>query len=209
MTDDPGSIDLVTSDGLTLEAELRIPGDPWARAVVCHPHPQYGGDMHAPVNAAMFTSLVAAGAAALRFNFRGAGRSEGAFDHGRGERLDVTAAVERLVSATPEVPLLVAGWSFGADVAAAVGHPAIDGWFLVAAPMVTVPADDIVAATSEKPKQLVVPGNDQFRSPESASELVADWPATTTEVVAGADHFLAGRTNEVSRLLELFARALA
>jgi len=201
-------IDVVTDDGVTLEAELAVPDDPWLCAVVCHPHPQHGGDMHAPVNAAIFAHLVESGAAALRFNFRGVGRSEGTFDHGRGERLDLTASIDHLIAATPEVPLLVAGWSFGAEIASTVDHPAIDGWFLVAAPMASVPADEVILGSSGRPKLLLVPEHDQFLSPESVAELVAGWPATTVEVVAGADHFLAGRQDDVCRLLDDFADTL-
>lgn len=207
MTDDPGSVDLLTSDAVTLEAELRIPDEPWAAGVVCHPHPQYGGDMHAPLVAAIFHRLLDVGAAALRFNFRGVGRSGGAFDQGRAERLDVVAAVERMAAATPGLPLALIGWSFGADVASTVDHDAVSGWFLVAAPLAG-PADDSVAARSPKPKVVVVPEHDQFRSPESARRLTADWTATTVKVVPGADHFLPGRRAEVCRLLEDFARSL-
>ncbi len=207
MTDDLGADEVTTSDGVTLEAELRVPEDTWAGAVLCHPHPQYGGDMHAPLIDAMSERLLSVGVTALRFNFRGVGRSGGAFDGGRGEHLDVAAALDRLVAATPEVPLVLAGWSFGADVASTVDHDALSGWFLVAAPLAG-PADRRVTATSPKPKVLVVPEHDQFRSPESARKMTAGWPATTVRVVPGADHFLAGRRAEVCRLLEDFARSV-
>ena len=83
------------SDGLTLEGALHLPeSTPCAGVVVAHPHPQYGGDMHNNVVHAISRAAADAGAATLRFNFRGAGASEGRYDEGRGEQQDVAAALE-------------------------------------------------------------------------------------------------------------------
>ena len=98
-----------------LEAELHHPpGAPALRAVVAHPHPLYGGTMDNAVVVAAARAVVAAGGEALRFNFRGVGRSAGEHDAGRGERLDLGAAVAALDSREPRLPLLLAGYSFGA-----------------------------------------------------------------------------------------------
>ncbi len=124
-------ISLSTADGLTLEAQLASSpvgtdggpdsGSPPAVAVVCHPHPLYGGSMHNNVVDRLFRDLPAAGVPALRFNFRGVGASEGSHGGGESERGDVVAAIDALASRHPGVPVLVAGYSFGADVALAVG----------------------------------------------------------------------------------------
>ena len=113
---------LATADGLSLEAELAVPEDARAGAVLAHPHPQYGGDMRTSAVAALFERLPEDGVAALRFNFRGVGASEGTFDDGRGERLDFEAALGALCDAIEAVdaPVLAAGSSFGADVSLSV-----------------------------------------------------------------------------------------
>ena len=104
-----------------LEGFLHLPeGDgPFPAVVVCHPHPQMGGDMHNNVVMGVCYSLFIAGIASLRFNFRGVGRSQGQYDEGRGEMDDVLAALAAAGSqesiATDRVGL--AGYSFGAGVA--------------------------------------------------------------------------------------------
>jgi alpha/beta superfamily hydrolase len=101
-----------------LEAELHRPAvDPWFRAVVAHPHPLYGGTMDNGVVMLTVRAVIAAGGEALRFNFRGVGGSDGEHDEGRGERLDLGAAIAALVAREPALPLLVAGYSFGAVTA--------------------------------------------------------------------------------------------
>jgi alpha/beta superfamily hydrolase len=201
-----GAISLTSADGLLLEGEWKVPSAPRAAAVITHPHPLHGGNMRSQVSGAMFKALAEAGVAVLRFNFRGVEASEGEHDEGRGERLDVAAAIDTLVAAVPSgTPLLLAGWSFGADVALAVSHDAVQGWFAVAAPLRTVPAEEIVAATDARPKLLAVPQHDQFRSPDSLETAVADWPNTRVEVITGADHFLVGRTDVVERLVVGFS----
>jgi alpha/beta superfamily hydrolase len=200
------STTLHTSDGLALEGELAVPDDAWAAAVVTHPHPQFGGTMRSIVTGALFAGLASAGVAAVRFNFRGVEGSEGAFDDGRGEQLDVVAAVDALAAATPETcPLILAGWSFGADVALSVRDARAAGWFAVAAPLRNL-GDLTATATDPRPKLLVVPEHDQFRPPDSAREVVREWQETRLEVVGGADHYLVGRTDRVVELCVSFLR---
>ena len=88
----------IGSNGLRLEAAVHYPGgrSPSAAAVVCHPHPQRGGDMHNSVVGIIVRGLNAAGLLALTFNFRGVGGSAGSFDKGIGEQDDVRAALKYL-----------------------------------------------------------------------------------------------------------------
>src|SRR5690242_2557571 len=88
----------------------------FAAAVVCHPHPQQGGTMHAHVPYRIARALRDAGAITLRFNFRGVGRSTGSYADGQGELEDVRAALDFLQARSPGLPLWVAGFSFGAWV---------------------------------------------------------------------------------------------
>jgi len=112
----------LTGPAGTLEAILKVPGSaPRFAAVVAHPHPLYGGTMHNKVVYATARRLEAHGAAVLRFNFRGVGASAGAYDQGRGERLDLLAALSEMRRRFPGLPLLSAGYSFGCFVALATG----------------------------------------------------------------------------------------
>ena len=90
-------------------------------AVVCHPHPLFGGTMHNKVVFQAAKSIDALGIPVLRFNFRGAGLSEGVHDRAIGEQGDVAAALQFLITEFPNVPLLVAGFSFGSVVGLRVG----------------------------------------------------------------------------------------
>jgi alpha/beta superfamily hydrolase len=130
------------SDGLKLEGLLHLSAaTPCPGVVVAHPHPQYGGDMHNNVVHALCRAANTAGAAALRFNFRGAGGSEGAFDNGVGEQRDLAAALEylRILAEVDRSRIALTGYSFGAGVAlrlapaglrglVAVSPPTIGGW---------------------------------------------------------------------------------
>jgi alpha/beta superfamily hydrolase len=105
-----------------LECALDAPDGP-ARglALVCHPHPQFGGTMDNKVVQTLARACVQLGWRSVRFNFRGIGRSEGHWDEGRGEVDDALAvlAAYRGRAADPALPFLLAGFSFGAYVAAA------------------------------------------------------------------------------------------
>src|SRR5215467_1707076 len=106
-----------------LEAILWRPAGatPHMAAVVCHPHPLFAGTMHNKVVYHAAKSLDALGLAVLRFNFRGAGKSEGKHDRGEGERGDVKAALDFLSAEFASAPLLLAGFSFGCWVGLRVG----------------------------------------------------------------------------------------
>ncbi|MFQ5878188.1 MAG: alpha/beta hydrolase [Acidobacteriota bacterium] len=92
-----------------------------AAAVVCHPHPMFGGTMHNKVVHAAAEAIVREGLPAMRFNFRGTGGSGGRHDGGRGEQEDLAAVLDHLAGRYPGRPLLVAGYSFGAYVGLRVG----------------------------------------------------------------------------------------
>lgn len=178
-----------TSDGESLQAELYLPETPRAAVVITHPHPQMGGDMYTPVPAGFFRATAGTDVAALRFNFRGVGKSTGAHDKGGAERLDVTAALEHLAQVAPEVPLLLAGWSFGADVSLTVDDDRVAGWFLAAPPLAVVDPSEMAAQHSSSPKILAIGENDQFNPPDKAAVTVAGWQNTSIQIIDGADHF--------------------
>jgi len=92
-----------------------------AAAIICHPHPLFGGTMHNKVVHAAAEAIAAAGLPVLRFNFRGVGKSDGAHDAGRGEQDDLRVLLDHVAGRYPGRALLVAGYSFGAYVGLRVG----------------------------------------------------------------------------------------
>lgn len=194
---------LVTIDGLHLEADVgTVPSgvDIRGAVVIAHPHPLYGGDRFNPVVSALFERLPSFGYHTLRFDFRGVGGSEGRHDDGDGERLDVAAGVDfvsYLVDVERDHEIWVAGYSFGAAVGLSVIEPRVTGWIAVAPPLSS--ESRVLCAVDPRPKFLVVPAHDQFCPPERLETVVADWRNVDVTVVAMADHFLNGHTDDVAR----------
>lgn len=197
------TISIATADGVNLEGEIASPsgldGEIERAVVVCHPHPLYGGSMDANVVDALFRALPPLGVAVLRFNFRGAGRSGGTHGGGQAERLDVAAAVARAAELWPRAQLLLAGYSFGADVALTVDDPAVAGWLAVAPPLRVLDIADMAALTDERPKIFVGAAHDQFNPYDALVEALADVPNATVRRAEGADHFFAVGLDEVVR----------
>jgi hypothetical protein len=192
------SLTLHTADGVVLEAERATPDAPSrASVVVCHPHPQYGGTMRSLVIGALFDALPAAGCTVLRFNFRGVERSTGTHDEGRAELLDVQAAVDAAADArTNGEPLVLAGWSFGADMTLATHDDRLAAWIGIAPPL-RFRTDFDAVAHDARPKLLVLGQHDEFRDPASVIDATEPWNATEIDVIAGASHFFVGRTDRV------------
>jgi alpha/beta superfamily hydrolase len=199
----PEPMRLTTADGVTLEAELALPdGSPRCGMVLCHPHPQYGGTMRSIVISGLFDALPPRGVTCLRFNFRGVEGSEGVHDFGNLERVDAETAVGALRGRlSPGTPLILTGWSFGADMALSVRDPRVDAWMAIAPPVAVV--HDIDGLTGDhRPKLLVLAQHDEYRDPAEVTELAESWANTDVHVVGGASHFFVGRTD---RLVELAA----
>jgi alpha/beta superfamily hydrolase len=162
-----------------LEGLLEEAGTPRFAALVCHPHPRFGGTMHNHATYRLAKAVRAQGGAALRFNFRGVGRSAGAYDQGRGEAEDARAALEWLRAARPGLPLLACGFSFGAWMAARAGggDPEVRG--LVLAGLALRSADLDLARTPsdvsgiEKPVALVQAERDEYGAPDEVERAIA------------------------------------
>jgi alpha/beta superfamily hydrolase len=201
-------LSLTTADDVTLEGEAVVPDGATAAVVLCHPHPVQGGSMRSLVTSELFTQLPKHDVAVVRFNFRGVEGSGGEHGGGVAEQLDVVAALDAMAERVPEHRPIVAGWSFGADVSLAVTDARIAAWFAIAPPLRVLPADAFVAGADPRPKLLAVPERDQFDPPPEARQRTEGWSNTTLEVVAGADHFLVGKTARLTELLLAFAGAL-
>jgi alpha/beta superfamily hydrolase len=201
-----------TTDGLHLEAEYApaAGGRPRVAAVLCHPHPQFGGSMRSIVTSALFESLPEQGVSCLRFNFRGVEGSEGLHGGGSDEPLDVVAALDVLAAEVhPSVPIALAGWSFGGDMALSVDDARLAGWVAIAPPLrFTAPANAV--AHDPRPKLLLLAQHDEFRPPAEIEADVRSWANTRTEVIAGASHFFVGRTDRVvAATAEFLAKLVA
>jgi uncharacterized protein len=177
--------------------------DPNFVAVVCHPHPLFGGTMHNKVVYQAAKALHQRGASVLRFNFRGVGQSEGAYDHGQGEQGDVRAAIDYLADEFPGRPILVAGFSFGSSVGLRVGCGDARVVQLIG---MGLPVDNIdfsFLRGCTKPKLLIQGGNDQFGSRASMDALFATIPEPKRLVVVdGADHFFTGKLDAVGSAID-------
>jgi len=172
---------------------------PRLAAIVCHPHPLFGGTMHNKVVYQTAKSLDGLGLPVLRFNFRGVGLSEGEHDRGRGEQADVRAALDFLKRDLPDVPLLVAGFSFGAWVALRVGCQDALVSHLLGLGIPVNSTDFSFLNDCAKPKLFVHGSNDEHGAIEKVKALVSALPGTNHLVsVEGADHFLTGKLDQLS-----------
>lgn len=185
------SAQLTTDDGHSLTADVAVPDGPLAGAVVlCHPHPQYGGNRHDNVITALFEALPVAGFAAIRFDFRRE------FGGGVDERLDVIAALDHLdaIDRCAGLPRYLVGYSFGAAVALSTTDDRIAAVGAVAPPLAMM---EVSAPTV--PTLVLTPRHDQFSPPEATEPLVSRWPDHRFQVVESADHFLGGHTIDVAQ----------
>lgn len=133
------------------------------------------------------------GAATLRFNFRGAGRSEGRYDEGSGETADAKAACRYLIERSGATRLTLAGYSFGAVVALRAGHDdaSVERLVAIAPPLGMFSVDFLDGCTKEK--LFLIGDRDQYCSLEVFERTVAGLsPPLATERLAGADHFFSG-----------------
>ena len=144
-------------------------------AVVCHPHPLFGGTMHNKVVHRVASTLHGLGAAVLRFNFRGVGRSEGAFDRGEGELADARVALEHLRERYPSARRWVAGFSFGSWVASrlAAAAPDVERLILVAPPVHTQTFEEM--ADCPVPKLVIQGTADEVCRPENLAGVFPTW----------------------------------
>jgi alpha/beta superfamily hydrolase len=178
-------------DGITLDGRLIVPPGAGAGAVVCHPHPQYGGDMENELVVRLTHALVDAGLATLRFDFRGVGASGGRHDDGRGEVDDVRAAAALLRARLGAAQVTLVGYSFGSLMAmraAALEPNAVAGAIAIAPPVRMMGLEFL--AGCRVPVAFVLGDRDQF-CPVAALETARARfaPASIQTVIAGADHF--------------------
>lgn len=180
-------------------------------AVVCHPHPLFGGTMHTKAVFHTMKALNAFGFPVLRFNFRGVGLSAGEHDEGRGEVADVRTAIEWLASEF-RLPIIFAGFSFGAAIGlrAAAPDPRIAGLISLGTPVAPIEGrgyDFSFLQSCTRPKLFLSGARDEFGPRAQLEKLVASVPEPRKLVlIEGADHFFDGRLREMKEAIEQWLR---
>lgn len=190
-----------------LEAILKEPrADTPARgvALVLHPHPLHGGTMHNKVVFRAARALNDAGLVALRINFRGVGQSTGTHDHARGEQDDARLALDYLVEKYPGLPVLLAGFSFGARVGleTGVGDERVRALIGIGTPVNLY--DFSFLKNCRQPLLLVHGERDEFGDVDKLHGLAAGLPAEAharVEIIPGAGHFFDNQLEEMSRVI--------
>jgi alpha/beta superfamily hydrolase len=182
-----------------LEALLEEPEetDPWAAAIVCHPHPQHGGTMHNKVVYRIARGLRKAGYVVLRFNYRGVNLSEGTYDHGNGETDDARAALGWLRERYPDLPYSLAGFSFGSRIALRIGCSLPDAERVIAVGFVANYAGEPALASCGTPRVFISSTKDEFAPKERLEEMIAAAPEPKRLVlIEAADHFFKDALDE-------------
>ena len=201
----------IPSNEVRLEGLLSIQGASSFRGgvILCHPHPQYGGDMDHPVLTTTVEAASQEGFSTLRFNFRGVGESEGSYGEGIGEREDVKAATEYLSSRIKNdpAPLILVGYSFGAwaGFPIAIEDERFKGMVAVAPPLEIY---NFAFLKGCKKKKLFIAGNRDFFCPPAVLE---EWYQSLEEpksliIIPGADHFFLFHTRYLIEPLREFLR---
>jgi alpha/beta superfamily hydrolase len=178
---------------------------PAAAALVCHPHPLFGGTMHNRVVYRAAKAALEAGLPALRFNFRGVEKSEGEFADGIGEREDTRAALDYLRARFSEIPIVMMGFSFGAWVGLTVGAGDSRVGALVGLGLPNGSTDWSCLRSASKPLLIVQGTGDIFGPRPEIEALLSTLPEPKRlHWVEGADHFFSNRLDEVQRVVRSF-----
>jgi len=179
--------------------------------IFCHPHPQYGGDMHNQVITTAVEAASQEGLSTLRFNFRGVGESGGSYEEGIGEREDVKAVIEYFSSKLKDAHpfLILLGYSFGAWVGLpiAIQDERINGMVTIAPPLQLL---DFGFLWGCKKKKLFIVGDQDLFCPAS---LLEEWYGHLEEpkslaIIPGADHFFFSHTPLLAQPLREFFRTI-
>ena len=189
------SVTLVAAGDIPIEARVAIPPTAAGGVAICHPHPLYGGDLENPVVVRAAEVCQAAGLATVRFNFRGVGSSGGEHDEGRGEQDDLRAAVQHLRTTLGPRPVAVAGYSFGAAIAARVAlRDGAAGLALIAPALAVRGLDQLGDLDRFDGPILIAAGtSDSYCPADALATLAARVPRAVVRTVPGADHFFFGK----------------
>ncbi len=195
-------VDLNGQAGI-LEGLYEAPTGPRFAAVVCHPHPLHGGTMHNHATYRLAKAVRAVGGASLRFNFRGVGRSRGAYGAGQGEADDVRTALAWLAVQEPDLPRFTGGFSFGAWMALRAGCADGPVRGVLAAGLTPMTFDLEFARHCPKPLAVVQAERDQLGSLADVKALLSGGAAPRQLwVVDGASHLFSEDLDALQRQAE-------
>jgi len=180
-----------------LEVAINAPaGGPRGIALVAHPHPQQGGTLDNKVVQTLAKTFFALGYASVRFNFRGVGKSEGTFDEGAGETADALAALSYAKTRYGEIPVVLAGFSFGSFVQTRVAATMTAERMILVGPAATRFGDTPVPADT-----IVIHGEEDDVVPLSAVLAWARPQELPIIVFPGCGHFFHGRLPQLQRTI--------
>lgn len=199
------------SGGIQLEGLLSNQEAPSVRGgmILCHPHPQFGGDMHNRVISTATEAAWQEGFSTFRFNFRGVGKSQGVYGGGKEEQKDVQAAIEFFLNGRHDLyrPLIVLGYSFGAwaGLPVAAKDERVNGLIAIAPPLQMM---DFNFLRGSKKQKFVIAGTRDLFCPLPDLEK---WYQTLSEpkslfLVQGADHFFSFQTNLLVQPIQEFLK---
>jgi len=178
-------------------------------ALICHPHPSYGGTMDNKVVHTLARAFRDEGIVAVRFNFRGVGNSEGSFSDGAGELDDLKAAIDWAQSQGESLPLWLAGFSFGGAVSANL----LQSGFEVKASVLVSPAIGKYGSDSKQglpgPCLLLQGEEDEVLPPEDVYQWAEQFggPQMSVEKFPETGHFFHGKLVEIKEVVQAFIQA--
>lgn len=181
---------------------------PRAVIIVCHPHPLYSGSMNNKVVTTLARAADQVGLATIRFNFRGVGQSQGSYGNSIGECDDLRAVIQWVKKVLPDVPVGLAGFSFGAYIAAKLANETAQLFLLSVAPAVN--HQNYFELKAITAPWLIIQGDRDEVVPYSE---VIHWyqqaaPPAQLTTLAGASHFFHGRLLELQQRVEDFLKKL-
>lgn len=181
--------------------------NPVGSAVVCHPHPLHGGTMDNKVVHTLARAFIRLNFRVLRFNFRGAGKSEGKYDDGRGELRDALAAIGWMRDQAPGLPLWIAGFSFGAAIAIRAAVETGPEGLISVAPAASRFADDL-DSQPDCPWLIIHGEKDEVVDVNETVEWVNELePGPELTVFTDTTHFFHGKLVLLRESVENFVRA--
>jgi uncharacterized protein len=206
------AVRFTTEDGVSLEGELRVDvPEPRGSAAICHPHPRHGGSKDHPILWAIRNELAHRGLAVLGFNFRGIMGSGGTFGGGHAELKDVRAAVDLVRASAPDLPTVLCGWSFGANVALRealqddrVGALALVGIPLRPGDVVVPPLPSPAEVRAGRRPALFLAGSADEYCPADELRTYAAAAGADVAVLEGTNHYLWRREREAAGLIGEF-----
>ena len=187
-------------DGLSgkIETVINDPG-PYrcGLALIAHPHPLHGGSLDNKVVKTLADTLVELGYVAVRPNFRGVGQSEGCYDHGRGEVDDMLSTANFVTSKYPDLPLILAGFSFGAYVQCQASQLLSPRNVILVAPAV-----NLFEFCSPRSGAIIIHGERDELVPTASVNIWAQANGQKVTMIPGADHFFHRKLAELKRVIK-------